>query len=172
MNAQPATLSFRPATEQDIPTIQRLARQIWRQHYPSIISIEQIEYMLEWMYSTEKIRSDLADPQARYDLLLFDEKPVGYASYRLEPPSAFLSKLYLDPELHGRGFGRRALERIEAFAKENGASSIYLFVNKRNEKAIRAYLRFGFEMEEAVVNPIGNGFVMDDFKMRKRFANV
>lgn len=124
--------------------------------------------MLAWMYGTEKIKSELADPQTRYDLILLDGAPIGYASYRLESSSVFLSKLYIEPDFHGKGFGRESLRRVERFANENGASSIYLFVNKRNEKAIRAYLRFGFEIEAAVVNPIGNGFVMDDYQMRKR----
>ncbi|MBS1128301.1 MAG: hypothetical protein H6Q96_681, partial [Nitrospirae bacterium] len=45
------------------------------------------------------------------------------------------------------------------------AKSLYLFVNKNNTKAIRAYERFGFVKARAVVTDIGSGFVMDDYRM-------
>ncbi len=162
-------LSFRNATQNDVPLIQRLARQIWRAHYPSIISVEQIEYMLPRMYGAEVIAEELRDPNLRYELLFLENEPIGYASYRFELPSVFLSKLYLNPELHGKGIGHATLAHIEEVARAQGATSIYLFVNKRNEKAIRAYLRSGFSIEQEVVKDIGGGFVMDDYKMRKHF---
>jgi ribosomal protein S18 acetylase RimI-like enzyme len=42
---------------------------------------------------------------------------------------------------------------------------IVLNVNKRNEKAIKAYTRFGFEIIESKIIDFGNGFVMDDYIM-------
>jgi GNAT superfamily N-acetyltransferase len=167
---QPPTtraLSFRNATEQDIPLIQRLSRHIWLAHYPSIISVEQIEYMLPRMYGDDVIAQELGETNLRYELLFLENEPIGYASYRFELPSVFLSKLYLNPDLHGKGVGRRALAHIEEVARAKSATSIYLFVNKRNEKAIQAYLRWGFTIEQEVVRDIGEGFVMDDYKMRK-----
>ncbi len=160
-------LSFRNATENDIPLIQRLARYIWLAHYPSIISVEQIEYMLPRMYGADVIAEELRDTNLHYELLILENDPVGYTSYRFELPSVFLSKLYLNPNLHGKGIGQLTLAHIEDVARAKGATSIYLFVNKRNDKAIRAYLRAGFTIEQDVVKDIGGGFVMDDYKMRK-----
>ncbi len=165
------TLTFKQATPADIPLIQSLAHRIWHAHYPSIISVAQIEYMLPRMYGEDVITQELADPNLRYDLLFLNDEPIGYASYRFESPSVFLSKLYITPETHGNGIGQRALTHIAEVAHEKRATSIYLFVNKRNEKAIRAYLRFGFVIEEAVVKDIGGGFVMDDYKMRKHLTH-
>lgn len=171
INSTLQALSFRNATANDIPLIQRLARQIWHAHYPSVISVEQIEYMLPRMYGDDILAQELGDPTMRYELLFWDSEPIGYASYRFELPNVFLSKLYLNPDLHGKGLGRAALMHLEDAARERGATSIYLFVNKRNEKAIRAYLRFGFTIEQEVVKDIGGGFVMDDYKMRKHLLH-
>jgi ribosomal protein S18 acetylase RimI-like enzyme len=41
-------------------------------------------------------------------------------------------------------------------------------VNKKNQKAIRAYERAGFVVAESVTNEIGAGFVMDDHRMVAR----
>jgi ribosomal protein S18 acetylase RimI-like enzyme len=41
-------------------------------------------------------------------------------------------------------------------------------VNKRNERAINSYRKYGFAVRETVVDDIGGGFVMDDFIMEKK----
>lgn len=61
------------ATEKDIPMIQDLARRSWESAYKGIISNEQINYMLEKMYSEEEISSHLKNPDYHY-FLIFDEK--------------------------------------------------------------------------------------------------
>jgi len=80
-----------------------------------------------------------------------------------------LHKLYLLPEYHGKGIGALALARVEKVARKAGAHTIVLNVNKRNAKAIRAYERAGWRISEEVVNDIGNGYVMDDFVMTKKY---
>jgi hypothetical protein len=50
---------IKKATVQDIPLIQDVASQSWRKHYPGILSIEQIEYMLELMYSENELKNIL-----------------------------------------------------------------------------------------------------------------
>ena len=52
-------VTFEILQETDIPLVQDLARRIWSKSYEDIITREQMEYMLEWMYSVEAIRSDL-----------------------------------------------------------------------------------------------------------------
>jgi hypothetical protein len=50
---------IKKATVQDIPLIQDVASQSWRKHYPGILSTEQIEYMLELMYSENELKNIL-----------------------------------------------------------------------------------------------------------------
>jgi diamine N-acetyltransferase len=163
------SLSFQRAALSDIAQIQSLAKTIWHAHYPSIISVEQIDYMLSKMYSTEQITSELESGATFYEFIMRSETAVGFLSCTIEPTehTMKLSKLYVKPDAHGTGVGRAALAHIEQHALEQKLSSVYLFVNKQNTKAIRAYERFGFTVETSVVADIGNGYVMDDFKMRK-----
>ena len=48
-------MTIRAAVETDIPLRIDLARHIWRACYPSIISSEQIEFMIGWTYSEDEI---------------------------------------------------------------------------------------------------------------------
>ena len=66
-----------------------------------------------------------------------------------------------------RKIGAAAMHFVEEQAKRYGLKTITLTVNKNNHKAIDAYLRLGFDNLGSVVAQIGNGFVMDDFKMAK-----
>jgi GNAT superfamily N-acetyltransferase len=161
-----------PAGEEHLPALAELAGVIWRQHYPTIISREQIEHMLGKMYALETLRTELRAQQIRFVRLLVDRKFIGFASFGPMPePGVFkLHKLYLLPEFHGRGFGARLLQFCENEVRKLGARKLILAVNKRNTKAIAAYERNGFAVAESVVNDFGGGFVMDDFIMAKELA--
>jgi len=81
-----------------------------------------------------------------------------------------LYKLYLLPEMHGRGLGSRLLQHVEREVWAGAGRRLILSVNKRNTKAITAYKRNGFAIVESVVTDIGGGFVMDDYVMAKELA--
>jgi GNAT superfamily N-acetyltransferase len=156
------------ASEEHLPAISKLAGLIWREYYPSIITPEQIEYMLAAMYSLEKLRTELRDG-IRYERLLVGGELAGFASFgETEGAGEFkLHKLYLNPAKHGRGLGSLLLAHCEQEAQKLGARRLILNVNKRNAKAIAVYQKNGFRITDSVVLDIGNGFVMDDYVMAK-----
>jgi ribosomal protein S18 acetylase RimI-like enzyme len=158
-----------PATETDLADLSNLAGTIWRTYYPGIISREQIEYMLAKMYSLETLREEICRRGIRYERLLVGESFAGFAAYGpTEQPAVFkLHKIYMHPEWHGRGLGSLLLRHCEGQAAKAGGNSLVLTVNKKNTKAIAAYLRNGFVVTDAVVTDIGGGFVMDDYIMSK-----
>ena len=159
-------VTFSRATFGDIPTLQQLAHTIWHSHYPGIISVEQIEYMLEMMYSANVIHNEITSGH-NWILLKLELQPIGLASYHLEKEKerVKLNKLYVLPVYHGKGFGQKALGFIKEKSKELDAKILCLRVNKKNTKAIDAYLKSGFIKDYEDIAHIGNGYVMDDFIM-------
>jgi len=173
MNAmRPDRMEIIRATGADLPAISELAGFIWRACYPGIITTGQIDYMLARMYAPDVLRDEIQSQGIRYDRLLVGEQFVGFSSYgpASEPGVTKLHKLYLLPELHGRGWGSRLLQHVEHEVRHLGARRLILAVNKHNTKAIAAYQRNGFVIAESVVTDIGGGFVMDDFIMAKELA--
>ncbi|MCY3022525.1 MAG: GNAT family N-acetyltransferase [Planctomycetota bacterium] len=160
----PPVLSFTPATASDIPAIQALARKIWYACYTEMISLEQIEYMLKRMYSTEAIEKELA-AGVFWELASYRGETVGYVSCEFDKQTreVTLHKMYLLRELQGKGFGQQLLEQVKRRARELEAETITLRVNRHNEKAIKAYQRAGFAIARTNVADIGGGFVMDDY---------
>lgn len=160
-------------TAADFETLARLAEAIWRTHYIRIIGSAQIDYMLAERYTPEKLRQYL-NAGDRWLILLRTDSPtgsraVGYCSYALteNPGEMKLEQLYLLPELHGKDLGRLMLRHVEEQARARGCSTLVLQTNKRNDIAIAFYRKSGFTVREEAVFDIGNGFVMDDYVMKK-----
>lgn len=164
------TPTFRPATAADIPLLRRLAERIWRASYAEMISAGQIDYMLGWMYSAEKIAAEMAGG-ILWQVVGIGGEDAGFLSLTFHPAAlAELNKLYLLPELHGSGHGQAMLAHALALAAARGATELRLRVNKRNERALRCYRRAGFTIIEDIVAAIGGGFVMDDFVLSRATA--
>ena len=158
-------ISIRPATEGDIPLLRELADRIWHACYPGMITVEQIRYMLGWMYAPERIAEEMRGG-VRWEIVESAE-PVGYLAHQRDAAGVVhLHKLYLDRALQGRGIGQAMLRHVADEARRHGARSIELRVNRGNARALAAYARAGFRIERSLVADIGGGFVMDDHVLR------
>lgn len=161
-------MEIRKADLGDYKIINDLAIKTWYDTYSSILSQEQLEYMLNTMYSLEAITEQIAIKGHHFLLLSEGDKYLGFASYELNYTSGTtkLHKLYVLPETQGRGAGRLLISKIENAAKSNGNDKIVLNVNRYNNAA-NFYLKNGFtKAGEEDIN-IGNGYLMEDFIMEK-----
>ncbi len=154
----------------DLPAIQEIARTIWHEHYPGIITHQQIAYMLALDYSLEAMKKDLVTGISM-DMLIVGETLAGFAAYGPTGREEVikLHKLYLLQSFHGQGLGSMFLTHVETQCTKQGFKSIVLNVNKKNQSAIKAYRRNGYTNQESVLADIGGGFFMDDYVMAKDF---
>ena len=153
-------------TRANYKIIADLANLIWTEHYTPIIGEQQVAYMLEKFQSASAVE-DQVEKGIMYYLLLYQDTHVGYFSFSKNEESLFLSKLYVLNSARGNGIGRAALSFIEAQAKELDLKKIKLTVNKFNTNSIKMYEKMGFVNIEAIVQNIGNGYVMDDYVLEK-----
>lgn len=154
------------STESQIDTVAKLAFEIWNQHFVPIIGKAQVDYMVEKFQSKKAISEQIENGYSYY-LLDAGNDYVGYAGVCPKEGELFLSKLYIRMSQRGKGFGGKAVEFLEELAREKGLSKIALTVNKNNTDTIEAYEKLGFTNLGGFVQDIGNGFVMDDYKMEK-----
>ncbi|WP_242158502.1 GNAT family N-acetyltransferase [Aestuariivivens sediminis] len=151
---------------EDYNVIERLGNIIWREHYIPIVGEAQIDYMLKKFQSANAIANQVASGYS-YFLLYYDMIPVGYIAIQKHVDTLFLSKIYVLSRYRGKKIGKTALEFIEVKAKNQRLKTITLTVNKNNCNAINAYKKLGFDNLGSIVTDIGEGFVMDDYKMVK-----
>ncbi len=152
------------ADERDISAVYALAKRIWNDHYPGIISASQINYMLELMYAPPQIRKQ-RESGHQFFLLEENDTLLGYASAENQGGGKwFLHKLYVDRQRPRSGLGTALLSHVIANAQPK---ELALHVNRKNIGAINFYFRHGFFIERLQRTDIGEGYVMDDFVMRK-----
>jgi GNAT superfamily N-acetyltransferase len=154
------------STEHQIEIIEALAREIWTEHYIPIIGKEQVEYMLGRFQSPEAITEQIRSG-AGYFLMAEDRVFIGYLAVETRGDELFLSKIYVKKSFRGKGHGKRAMHYIETLARERRLTKIVLTVNKNNAAALGAYEKLGFRNAGSLIQDIGGGFVMDDYKMEK-----
>lgn len=146
--------------------IEMLADSIWKTHYPGIISVAQIDYMLAKFNSVDAIISQIAEGVDFY-IMTFESVPVGYMAIKMESDYLFLSKLYVLKDYRGKGIGKLAIQFIINEATTSQLNSIQLKVNKYNTNSILAYEKLGFKKGNPIITEIGQGFIMDDYEMIK-----
>jgi len=162
--------------------IRSVSERTWPSTYGHIISQEQIDFMLDWMYSDESLATQMETGCEFYIASKQNDNgylnPVGFCSVspaeekdKLENSKAHkLNKLYILPTAQGTGAGKALLNKAIEVAKAAGSNSLFLQVNKLNN-AYTFYLKKGFIKESEFKFDIGNGFYMDDYVMRLHFIN-
>jgi GNAT superfamily N-acetyltransferase len=161
---------FVKANKSEMNDLSILAREIWPITFKEILSIEQIEYMLEWMYNPEKLQKQMAAGHNFYFLTLDNEK-IGFVGLEDHYPTQGLMrihKIYLLPSFHGKGLGKFMLKQIEQIALDKKMIGLHLNVNRYNN-VYNFYTYFGFETLKEEDIEIGEGFLMEDFVMQKLF---
>lgn len=172
---------YRWMKESDVAVVGNLARRIWNAHYPSIISQAQIDFMVDDRYSPESLQEQLAHGQ-RFLLAEQEGEILGFLSFSslrhilnttlrgddYGEGSFFLHKFYLAPECHGKGLGSDMLKNL--IHKMPEIRLLRLQVNRNNSQAWKFYQKHGFEIVAEEDFDIGEGFLMEDFVMERRYA--
>ncbi len=162
MNIQKAT------SDRDIKRIADLATIIWHEHFKTILSPEQIDYMVEKFQSYNAIKKAVENDGYTYYMAEYDGDLCGYLGIHDEGNGViFISKVYVRADMRKRGIATQLLERLKADFPD--AKKWYLTVNKYNYGSIAVYEKRGFNKVKDLVTDIGNGFIMDDYVMEKIF---
>lgn len=157
-------LIIKKISPEDISLVQEIAAQTWPVAYGHIITAEQLDYMMNMMYSTEALQKQM-DEGHQFFIAWFNEQAVGFASVSPDKNSCSkLQKLYVLPSTQKTGAGKALLQHAITFAKEQHAQKLLLQVN-RNNNAVEFYKKKGFIIEYEADFEIGNGFFMNDYVM-------
>lgn len=141
MKHEPASVTLRPATRSDLPTILSL---------------------IEGLADYERLRHECQATLPLLDAALFGERPyaeviiadvdampAGFAlffhnfSTFLAKPGIYLEDLFVRPEFRGRGIGRALLEHLASLAVERGCGRLEWSVLDWNLDAIGFYQKLG-----------------------------
>lgn len=168
-------IDIRPASAKDIHLIREMAAIVFPATYREILSPEQLDYMMEWMYSEQSLARQMNEGHrffiATTKSIANTGTPCGYMSIE----GLHLQKLYVLPAHQGHGIGkalfdhavREAGSEATKKAKDTNSSEkprLELNVN-RNNTAVGFYSHQGMKILRQGDFPIGGGFYMNDYIM-------
>lgn len=158
---------IRIATKKDADLIYSLALQVFPATYKEILSPEQLEYMMEWMYAPANTLRMMDEGQV-YLIMSKDGKNCGYASIEQQDADLFhLQKIYVLPAFQGCGAGKYLFEEVLKYIRNIHPSSFTMELNvNRGNKAVHFYKRMGMTIDREGDFSIGNGYYMNDYIMK------
>jgi ribosomal protein S18 acetylase RimI-like enzyme len=163
-------IEVKPAKAKDLVVIHQLAHEIWPSAYLEILGQEQLDYMLDKIYSLVSLQRQATVLHHQFVILFENGAPAGFASYSPHEDNSVyhLNKIYVLPSCQGKSLGKELLKYVVMQVKKTGATSLQLNVNRYN-KALHFYEKQGFKIIREEDIDIGSGYFMNDYVMELQF---
>ena len=161
-------LRIRKANIDDCQLIHELAEQVFPMTYKDIITPEQCDFMMDWMYSIPNLQKQMLEDGHIYFLTSDDEgHDIGYISVQQQGDHLWhLQKIYVLPHYQGLKAGKfMFLEALKYIKKVHPEPCVVELNVNRNNKAVAFYEHMGMHKDRQGDFPIGNGFYMNDYIM-------
>ncbi len=137
---------IRPVETEDLPALRDALVAAWHATYDDLIGARQVTAITENWHSPSALAREQAMGDGSFLLGEIDGRIVAAA---LAAPTGdgwiYLSRLYLVPDIQGRGLGARLLQEVLA---PFDRAPVRLEVHPGNDRALRFYRRQGFLFEE------------------------
>lgn len=154
--------------QHELERVQKIAHLTWPDTFKNILSPEQIDYMLNWMYNVDTL-SRQSEEGHHFYILMDNGEDVGFIGIQPHYPTKIetkLHKIYILPSCQGKGAGMLLMKKAEEIAITLNTDYLVLNVNRYN-KATDFYKKIGFKITKEEDIEIGNGYLMEDYVMRK-----
>ncbi|MEG1613099.1 MAG: ribosomal protein S18-alanine N-acetyltransferase [Clostridia bacterium] len=113
-------------------------------HIDKMFEIERLCFKTPW--SKAMLENELKNPLAHYFCIENERELVAYIGFYRILDEAHITNLAVLPSEQGKGLAKKLLKYTIDVAKAQGIKDMTLEVNERNEKAIKLYESFGFEL--------------------------
>lgn len=162
-----AQTNFRDATADEIRLIGDLASKILPAEFKGILSSDEIDSMVERMYSQEVLQNSV-EQGMHFIIASCDGKDIGFASFVQEGPDLFyISRIFVTDEYRDRGVGaalfKELIREIKLF--HPSPCTAELLVN-HSSSALNFYHRMGMEFSREVL------FDLDSFELAEQILSI
>ena len=167
------TIAYRDARTDDAPAIARFAASKFIEAYLDKSTPAVLTGYANHNFTEQNVRAEIDGADTR---LILAEDEQGIAAYALVRYDSFpdcdidaarpaqIQRIYVDPRWQGTGVARELMGRCTAGARAVGCDVVWLAVWDDNPRAIRFYLKSGFQIigEQAFVlgDEVQRDFVM------------
>ncbi|WP_418514151.1 N-acetyltransferase family protein [Corallibacter sp.] len=157
-------IAIRKITVNDLNELQSIGKLTFAETFSSGNSEENMKVYLENGFSTEKLTTELSDPNAEFYFAELDGETIGYLKVNVgqsqteikDHNALEIERIYVLKEFHGKKVGQILYNKAIAIAKEKNVDYVWLGVWEENPRAIRFYEKNGFKAFDKHVFKLGN----------------
>jgi diamine N-acetyltransferase len=155
---------IRRARPADAARLAEFAARTFFETFAADNTTEDMALHLTRTFGAPQQTGEIANPAMVTIVAELPDGLAGYAQLREGPvpesvqgPSPIeLLRFYVDQPWHGQGLARRLMQAVDEEAIRHGASTLWLAVWERNERAKAFYAKCGFEDVGSKVFLLGN----------------
>lgn len=168
------SLEIKKATVKDLNALQLIGRQTFSETFAEVNSEENMNKYLNESFATDKLTSELNNPNSYFYLAVLEEKVVGYlklntgdAQTEKEDLNALeIERIYVTKEFHGKKVAQALYAQAEQTAEKLRASYMWLGVWEKNFRAVSFYTKNGFVQFDTHIFRLGDD-EQTDLMMKK-----
>jgi len=147
-----ASIIINKSSEKDLETLQNIGMQTFTETFAEDNTEEAMKKYLEESFNTEKIKSELNNPDSFFYIAWEEDNPVGYlkvnsgkAQTELQDESSLeIERIYVKKSHHGKKVGQLLYNQALETAKHLNKSYLWLGVWEENLRALQFYRKNGF----------------------------
>lgn len=155
---------LKKVTLNDIDQLQKIGRQTFFETFAESNTEENMKEYLEKSFSTEKLNSELNNPNSEFYFSLEEDTVIGYlkinfgaSQTELKDDKALeIERIYVLKEFHGKKVGQLLYEKAIQIAKETKSDYVWLGVWEENHRALAFYKKNGFVEFDKHIFRLGN----------------
>ncbi len=156
-------IEFIKMNDNELRELKNFAAPIWRECYDGIVAPSHIEILIAKYFDYSNICGFLKKGMI-YEYTVLKGEKIGFIAYMPCFDHVYLDKLYFLKEYRGKRLSHFVFEYLsDSFKKP-----LRLNVNRKNERAVRAYESNGFRIVSEEELPQSGGFVNSDYVMERR----
>lgn len=157
------------ASLSDLSLIQQIGRETFYETFAESNSEADMQKYLDESFTTEKIRSELMNPDSHFFLAMEGKTPIGYLKLNTgstqtdirDNAAIEIERIYVKSDFHGKKVGQLLYDKALEVARQLKKEYIWLGVWEENPKAIRFYEKNGFVAFDKHVFVVGTDEQMD-----------
>lgn len=147
-----SSIIINKASAEDVEIVQSLGRQTFSETFAENNTEEAMKKYLEESFNTEKIKSELNNPDSLFYIAWEEDNPVGYlkvnsgkAQTELQDETSLeIERIYVKKSHHGKKVGQLLYNQALETVKQLGKSYLWLGVWEKNLRALQFYRKNGF----------------------------
>lgn len=146
-------IEIRHATIHDAELIADISRETFYETYVAYNTKADMDKFMSEQFNKEKLIAQVGVEGNLFLLAYENEEPAGYIFLRdethpqiPEENAVEICRFYARSSFIGKGVGKKLMQAAVAHALAENKTFIWLIVWKQNERAIKFYTSFGFEI--------------------------